>query len=199
MISKCLVAAWILPFMIAFDVPVARISGYKAALTETPTGRAVPVRFRDLWDRPKAYEGRRVQVEGRLMRQFSGPSAGELPERVESWIATESGDLICLVSLASSQRENPGPHSTPLQFDGTFLGLIDYESGDVTRRAPLVVGPTQPRRVSRGQIVTQRTSLADWLLAAACLIFVVMMLGRVAMRRPPTLYPRPSNSVDFES
>ena len=49
---------------------LADLVPYRAALEGKPAGTAVAVTFRALWDHPEQYQGRRVQVEGRIARRF---------------------------------------------------------------------------------------------------------------------------------
>ncbi|MBX6316286.1 MAG: hypothetical protein IRY99_25740, partial [Isosphaeraceae bacterium] len=76
---------------------LADLPAYRQALEATPLGAAVPVTFRDLWDDPAAYRGRRVRVEGRVARRFRQGAVGQLPALSELWIATNDKNLICSV------------------------------------------------------------------------------------------------------
>src|SRR5205085_8897213 len=78
--------------------------GYRAALSGKPTAddarpsdAPVPVQFRDLWDHPGAYQGRRVTVRGRVERVFRQGPIGSFPALVEAWIFSKAGDPFCVV------------------------------------------------------------------------------------------------------
>src|SRR6185437_9218161 len=91
---------------------------------------------------PDRYQGRRVQVEGRLVRRFRQDAIGKFPALVEAWAVSPAGDPFCLVFPATAGKSEPGPAT--VRFEGTFLKLIRYQGGDVARLAPLLVGPQAP-------------------------------------------------------
>ncbi len=181
------------------EVPLSQISNYKNALMVKTGTSAAPVTFRDLWDHPDEHMGRHVRVEGKWERAFHGAATVGLPERREVWISSGSRDLLCLVHPFEKSRETLPQSHERISFAGTFLGLIRYESSDVTRLAPLIVGSERPQRLQEVRGTAQKDTSAEWLLAAACLGFVILMLGRVAARRPPSRKPLSFEPVDFES
>ena len=99
------------------------LAAYRAALEgkAEPTGPAVAVTFRELWDHPERYQGRRVRVEGRVARRFRQGAFGTFPPLVEAWAVSPAGDPFCLVfpastgkvadSKAGSPTRRPGPRS----------------------------------------------------------------------------------------
>lgn len=169
------------------DTPVslADLPAYKAALEADPASPAVPVGFRDLWDRPDHYRGQRVRVEGTVRRRFRGPASGKLPARVEVWVQTASGDVLCLVSPEARGAAQPAV-GTPIRFAGTFLRRVSYEGGDGTRLAPLIVGPTAPEPTGSSGPKPNRGSTRplDWTLAAVVALGVLLILGRQYLGRP---------------
>src|SRR5438045_2123290 len=65
---------------------LADLAGYRAALTgrataddARPSDPPAPVRFRDLWERPGAFQGRRVSIRGRVERIFRQGPVGSFP------------------------------------------------------------------------------------------------------------------------
>src|SRR5262249_55378889 len=75
----------------------AALSGKATADDARPSDPPVPVGFRDLWERPEAYRGRRVTIRGRLERTFRQGAVGTFPPLVEAWIFSTSGDPFCVV------------------------------------------------------------------------------------------------------
>ena len=61
-----------------------------------PTRRSA-VKFRDLWNRPDVFRGRRVTVEGRVVRIFRQGPVGSFPPLAEVWITSPAGDPFCVV------------------------------------------------------------------------------------------------------
>jgi hypothetical protein len=109
---------------------LADLAAYPAALSP-PRGAPEPpavVGFHALWDHPATYQGRRVQVEGRLVRRFRQGSFGTFPPLEEAWVFSPSGDPFCLVFPAAP--ETGTRVSEPLRFTGTFLKLIEYKAAD---------------------------------------------------------------------
>ena len=116
--------------------------------------------FRDLWNRPDAYRGRRVTVQGRVERIFRQGPIGSFPALAEVWIVSPAGDPFCLVVPQESgtgilsvvdegpedratSKQSPEPGQT-VQFTGTFLKMVRYAGGDGPRLAPLIAGDRPP-------------------------------------------------------
>jgi hypothetical protein len=133
---------------------LADLAGYRAALSGKATAddaRAADppaqVHFRDLWDRPDAFRGRHVIVEGRVLRIFRQEPVGSFPALAEVWITSTSGDPFCLVSPQAGPTSIPIPMPEPgrnVRFTGTFLKMVRYAASDGARLAPLVVGDRPP-------------------------------------------------------
>ena len=103
--------------------------------------------FRDLWDHPETWSGRRVQVEGRVVRVFRQGAVGSFPPLVEAWLATPAGDLFCVEfprDESPERKDEAFEPSRPVTFTGTFLKTIRYSAGDQARLAPLIVGDRPP-------------------------------------------------------
>ncbi|HWE40447.1 MAG TPA: hypothetical protein VG406_28120 [Isosphaeraceae bacterium] len=166
-------------------ISLPEIPAYKAALEADPAATAVAVAFRDLWQRPEEFRGRRVRVEGTVTRRFRAPASGRLPPRVEVWITAASGDLICLVH--PDVRAGPEPAAgTSVRFAGTFLKRVSYQGGDVARLAPLIVGPGAPVAIDSGPVGAGRQGRAtlDWAVGAVLAAGVLLFLGRQHLGRP---------------
>ncbi len=95
---------------------LADLAGYRAALSGKATaddaGAADPpaqVRFRDLWERPDAFRGRHVIVEGRVVRIFRQEAVGSFPALAEVWITRDVRRPI-LRGLSPSWAD-PGPRA----------------------------------------------------------------------------------------
>ena len=93
---------------------LADLAKYHAALT----GRAATddarvsepvtrVGFRDLWNQPETFRGRRVLVEGRVQRIFRQGPVGTFPALAEVWIVSSAGDPFCLVFPQHNRKVAP--------------------------------------------------------------------------------------------
>jgi hypothetical protein len=151
------------------------LAGYSAALSGKPTALGAKqtdppsrVKFKDLWNRPDRFRGRRVTVEGRVMRIFRQGPVGSFPALAEVWITSPAGDPFCVVCPqgASNDQKQAGPGdlaSVPAEeskgehedgrmpaqgrvvhFTGTFLKMVRYAGADTNRLAPLIVGDARP-------------------------------------------------------
>jgi hypothetical protein len=143
------------------DEPISRVGladlpAYRAALSGRASaegqiqdqGQTPPrVSFRDLWDHPEAWRGRRVRVVGRVARIFRQDAVGDFPPLAELWMNTPRGDLFCLAFPAEGTIPEPG---SEVEFTGTFLRTIRYRAADQARLAPWVVGDRPPALVASG-------------------------------------------------
>jgi hypothetical protein len=158
------------------QLSLADLAAYRAALSgkataddARPSDPPARVGFRDLWERPDAYRGRRVTVHGRVARIFRQGPVGSFPPLLQVWIFSTAGDPFNLVFprpadeagsgptiVASSSTEGdrgpearPGPTAIPgpgrtVRFTGTFLKMVRYAAADGERLAPLIVGDRPP-------------------------------------------------------
>jgi hypothetical protein len=149
------------------QLTLADLAAYRAALSGKATGENAktsdpPVRvvFRDLWNRPETFRGRRVTTQGRIERIFRQGPIGSFPALAEVWIVSPAGDPFCLVVPNESGagilpvndhgvEDRATPAAIPEQgqtvrFTGTFLKMVRYAGGDGARLAPLVVGNRPP-------------------------------------------------------
>ncbi len=177
-------------------VSIDDLPAYKSAL-ETTANEAQEVSFRELWDRPEFYRGKRVEIRGTIVRTFRTGAVGELPARVELWIVTKSGDFICAV--CRDEGADPLPTSE-IAFRGISLGKITYAAGDVPRIAPLIVGPHGP---TKSDPLGKTSVRAPWFVAGDLLFYmivaaaVLMLMIRVQLRKPPRRRPEPEVRVEF--
>ncbi|MDR3622761.1 MAG: hypothetical protein P4L85_25635 [Paludisphaera borealis] len=137
------------------DAPLglADLAAEHAALTGKSDASGPPqaVAFRDLWDRPDAWRGRRVIVRGRVARVFRQAAVGSFPPLVEAWIEEPPGNLFCAV-FASGATDAPAIASgASVAFTGTFLRRVRYAADDGGRLAPLIVGAEPPRIETRAR------------------------------------------------
>lgn len=103
-----------------------------------------PVSFRDLWDHPDDWRGRRVVVRGAVARVFRQGAVGSFPPLVEGWLSTPAGDLLCVVFPRPGPNERPIEVGRVVAFTGTYLRPIRYAAADQPRLAPLIVGDRPP-------------------------------------------------------
>jgi hypothetical protein len=168
---------------IAQRLNLADLAGYRVALSGKPTADdakandpPVLVVFKDLWNRPDQYRGRRVTIEGRVERIFRQGLVGSFPPLAEVWVTAPAGDPFCIVFPQPSSGEAKDQKSrTPVRseayqgkelgvrlmpklgqsvrFTGTFLKRVSYSAGDGARLAPLVVGDRLPVLVPSSEVV----------------------------------------------
>jgi hypothetical protein len=168
---------------------LADLEAYRLALASRP-GPSVPlITFRELWDRPEAYQGQPVRVEGRVARLFRQPKLGEFPPLVEAWVVSPAGDPFCIVFPGEAPESSP-EIGRSVQFTGTFVRKIRYQGGDTARVVPLIVGPEKPQDVV-SSIDPGRWSWTsiDWMMGlGATLILTAILVGRHLSR--PAAPPR---------
>jgi hypothetical protein len=181
----------------ADDSPLtlADLDAYRLALLAKPDASAPEVKFRDLWDRPEAYAGRVVKVEGLVARQFRQGRFGEFPPLAEVWVVSPAGDPFCLVFPLVEGRGSPEIGAT-VRFSGTFVKRIKYQGGDTARVAPLLVGPQPPSDSSIApESLVPSWSTSDWMMALGAGLIVAMILARRHFAHPdepvPTIDPAP--------
>jgi hypothetical protein len=168
------------------QISLADLAGYRAALSGKPTAPGAKgtdpvaqVTFKDLWNRADDFRGRRVTVQGRVVRTFRQGPLGSFPALVEAWITSPKGDPFCVVfpqpglieekqarsgeaivapteKPAGGSRADgtPGPGRT-VRFTGTFLKVVRYVGADGARLAPLIVGDGQPIPIGTEPIESQ--------------------------------------------
>jgi hypothetical protein len=181
-------------------VSLADLPAYRAALDGKPVGTAVSASFRDLWERPDAFAGKRVRIEARVVRRFHQGKVGTFPPLVESWATTSAGDPLCLVYPSASTQKGDGPGAF-VQFEGAYLRRVTYQGGDGERLAPLIVGAappviTTPAPPSK-DIETNRPAPAvpyDWALGLGAAGLIALALARYHIRKPS----RPVLPIDRE-
>jgi hypothetical protein len=163
---------------------LADLEAYRVALATKPDGSAPLVGFRDLWDRPEAYVGRPVRVEGRVARLFRQPRLGEFPPLVEAWVVSPAGDPFCLVFPQVEGRSTPEVGAL-VRFSGTFLKRIKYQGGDTARVAPLLVGPEGPSESSESSEAAGKSwSSTDWMMGLGAVVVISLVLARRHLNRP---------------
>jgi hypothetical protein len=202
------------------QLSLADLAKYRAALagkataedaksTDTP----VRVSFKDLWNRPDAFRGRRVTIQGRAERIFRQGPVGSFPALAEIWIASPAGDPSCLVvpqesgtGISPKYDHDLEGRATPPQipklgqtvrFTGTFLRIVRYAAGDAARLAPLLVGDQPPVPVREAGKPNRMSSLSvhhlagrwagspvSWLLALTLALLGAGVLARQHSRTP---------------
>jgi hypothetical protein len=173
------------------------LAPYRASLQEKPgEPEAVAVTFRELWDHPGEYEGRRVRVEGQVKRRFRQAAFGTFPPLVESWAVSPAGDPFCLVYPAPEVKDDAAPGAS-VRFEGTFLRQINYHGADTERLAPLIVGaraplvtspaPPPPKEKEKAGPAPPGLAARDplgWCLGLLVAVGVAFVLARQHLRAP---------------
>lgn len=169
----------------------ADFAGYLNALEPGDAPPAVDAGFRDLWERPGDFAGRRVRVAGRVERRFRQPAHGAFPALTEAWIVDPAGNPLCLVFPSVPGAGEPG---RDVAFEGTFLRRIRYAGADAERLAPLIVGPDPPAESPAPGPPAEPVGLPDasgldpW-IAGALAALVIVLLGLQHLRRRPASSP----------
>jgi hypothetical protein len=203
------------------QLSLADLAGYRAALSGKPTADSarasdppVETKFRDLWNRPDVFQGRRILVQGHVARIFRQGHFGSFPALAEVWITSPAGDPFCVVFPQPGPTDSNGTperHSDAgrgiampelgqmVRFTGTFLKMVRYAGGDGARLAPLVVGDRVPVPVAPpsqstagagadGASVKSYSGMAlgpvYWALALAVLAVCAVILARWHLRMP---------------
>jgi hypothetical protein len=165
------------------QLSLADLAGYRAALAGRPTADLArasdpPVRtnFKDLWNHPDVFRGRRVTIQGHVARIFRQGPVGSFPALAEVWITSPAGDPFCVVfpqpgapdqgaadsravsggdGLVLEESRTDGERAAfvpelgrTVHFTGTFLKMVRYAGGDGARLAPLIVGDRLPVAVA---------------------------------------------------
>lgn len=170
---------------------LADLADYRRALVARGDKEPRPtvVSFRELWDHPAKYQGKRIRVEGRIVRRFRQGAVGTFPPLVEAWAVTPWGEPFCWVYPAP---EGQAPtvrdlNREPVRFVGTYLRRIRYQGADVDRLAPLIVGPRPPApppaTASRPKPRSGH-SLADWILGTTAAVVVLGALVWQHLKKP---------------
>lgn len=187
-VSGLVVTAVIVGAVRAQDAPltIADLARYRDALDGKPHGEPAAASFRAMWAQPERFQGKRVKVDGRVVRIFRQGAVGTFPPLTEAWTVSQAGDPLCLVFAA--QPDKPTPRvGDEVEFTGTFLRLIPYEGKDSRRLAPLIVGDRPPAPLTYPQTkkaLARGLSKADWAVGlAAGLVVVGILLGR-HLKRP---------------
>jgi len=179
------------------SLTLADLEAYRLAFRPGPAGTATTATFRDLWDRPGAYAGRRVRVEGKVVRLFRQPGMGEFPPLAEAWIVTPAADPSCLVFADGPGAAMPEVGSD-VRFVGTFLRRIKYRGGDTPRLAPLIVGPGPPEpKPTPSPAFGLPGSPSDWLMGVGAAAIVSILLARRHLSRPPGRPPAHEPPPEF--
>ncbi len=168
---------------------IADLDAYLAALRDP--AKAEPARrvsFRDLWDRPADYQGKRVEIDASIEQIFEHKSIGKFPELIELWGFSRVGDPVCLVFPRSNPERRFG-RGTLVRFRGVFLKLLEYKARDADRIAPLIVGADPPVRASPDRTAKRRDeNRFDHAFTAIAggftILFILIQLRRRSDRRP---------------
>ena len=175
------IALWLCGLTDSSPLSLADLPAVQGALADTALDAPL-VQFRDLWNQPSPYAGRRVRISGTVQRSFRQGEVGEFPPLVETWIADPSRNLFCLVL-----PDTPGlPTSGEVEFVGTYLRTIRYKAGDADRLAPLIVGagPLQSRGVRTSVPATFDRGKLDILAAVIVGFMALMLIARRMLDRP---------------
>jgi hypothetical protein len=166
------------------DLPKYREALAAASPAEPPPR---PVKFAELWRDADRFVGRRVIVEGVVVRRFGQGPIGEFPALTEAWIDAGEKNLICLAFPTTAQSRLALGQGEGIRFSGTFLKTLRYRA-DVDRLAPLIVGAGPPERIAGGaQAADPWGSLGSKVnlgVAAGAGVLVVLILALRHAQRP---------------
>ncbi|HEU5118336.1 MAG TPA: hypothetical protein VFT74_17090, partial [Isosphaeraceae bacterium] len=154
---------------------------------------ARPVQFLDLWEQADRHRGEVVRISGRFARRFHQPAHDGFPALTELWLSTPPGNLFCLVFPTPDAEVKPSNET--LEFQGTFLRLLRYSSGDGPRLAPLIVGPNPPGVLSTSTPEAP-ISWVFWGLGVLGMAAVGLAFAFLHLRTPPPLRRRTRVAIE---
>ena len=105
------------------QLTLADLAAYRAALSGKPTADdarlsdpSAQVKFKDIWNRPDVFQGRRITIQGRVARIFRQGPVGTFPPLAEVWITSPAGDPSCVVFPQPGSTDDDLPQAaTSLQ------------------------------------------------------------------------------------
>lgn len=104
LVPRCRASTLDDPPQASHQLSLADLAGYRAALSGKATADdartsdpPTQVKFKDLWNRPDVFRGRRITIQGRVSRIFRQGPVGSFPPLAEVWITTPAGDPFCVV------------------------------------------------------------------------------------------------------
>lgn len=169
-------------------IAIGDLPDYRAALEDPSDDPGELVPFRNLWEHPDDYKGRRVRVEGTVARRFRQGSVGMFPPLTELWVVSPTKDTFCLVFPTPDDSEDRTGPGAAIRFDGTFLKPIRYPAADEPRVAPLIVGAHPPVLHASdplaGQPPRSSFSALDWIFGLLVGGLAVLLLLRTALSGP---------------
>lgn len=172
---------------------IADLDAYLAALRDAAkTEPARRVSFRDLWNRPADFQGKRVEIEASIEQIFEQKAIGQFPDLIEIWGFSRVGDPFCLVFPQASEQRRFG-RGTRVRFRGVFLKLLEYKARDADRIAPLIVGADPPVRIAAGASPDRRATRRDLkrfdhaftaIATGFTILFILIQMRKRSKRRP---------------
>lgn len=172
---------------------IADLDAYLGALHgDTNTEPAERVSFRDLWNRPDDYQGKRVEIEASIEQIFEQKAIGAFPDLIEIWGFSRVGDPFCLVYPRANESRR-FERGTRVRFRGVFLKLLEYKARDSDRIAPLIVGAEPPttvgndasRNLRSTRLDKKRLDRAFTAIAIVFTILFILILMRGRTKRIP--------------
>ena len=143
--------------------------------------------YTHLWERPKAYRGVPIHLEGtakKVLTHEVGPSMSPKGRLYEVWVYSDENRAFPYVITI----EDPPPglvigHELDLRvtIDGYFMKLLGYHAGDHLRAAPMLVGrmhwtPAQP------EAPAPMVELRNWSKKDGFAILFVLLLAYILVR-----------------
>ena len=125
------------------QLTLADLAGYRAALSGKPTADSarasdppVETKFKDLWNRPRCFRGRRVSVQGHVARVFRQGPVGSFPALAEVWITSPAGDPFCVVFPQPEPTDLDNPSGTTQRCWAGHCGARDRTNGPLHGHVP---------------------------------------------------------------
>jgi hypothetical protein len=140
-----------------------------------------------LWERPRAFRGVPIHLEGTVKKALAdevGPEMSPKGRLYSVWFYSDENRSFPYVAVV----EDPPPglavgYELHLRatFDAYFLKLLKYQAGDTTRAAPMLVG-RMSLMPAQAEAPAPMVEIRDFTQKHGLAILIVLLLGYVTLR-----------------
>ncbi len=150
----------------------------KALKDSTLGGSPQIVSFGALWKDPAAFTGKRIRIHAKVELEFRQGASGAFPPLCETWAFDARGNPYCLVWPLEERKSKSIEPGSEVDFEGVLVRLIEYESREGSRLAPLIVGAARPvlENSRRGKGFKAAEKAVGWTLAGVLGLFAFLII-----------------------